>query len=279
MPAKSLVAFDAVKDSAAMAFGNVSILRDAEGISGHPEGPNCMMRQALWHCHLANLGPWTFIEPDCIPLTTDWADAWEREYRAFGKPFMGELRPANGVTPDYLTGNMVLPADALIQAPMLARRGLSRDGVELAFDIVAAGQTLPKAHLTKLLQQVPKNPDGSSATFPDQSGLSILRPGAVLFHPCKDGTLIDRLLEQKGGDEPCRSQSPVCNAAQTFEPDAPQISLSTVSAPQTLSDQIRALCKGLSALIGDTPARKQMVQRELRSAGLIGKAKARKGSG
>lgn len=196
MPAKALPEFPSVMEAALLAFGIVGVLPDAEGIVGHPEGPNSAMRQAIWHMQTSNLGPWTYWEPDCIPLTADAFDVWEREYRAFGKPFMGEFRPGNGVTPDYLSGNMVLPKDGLMLAPMLARRGLSKDGVELAFDIVAASQTLPQAHLTKLLHQVPKNEDGSGATFPDKASLSIIRQGAVLFHPCKDGSLIARLSEK-----------------------------------------------------------------------------------
>lgn len=197
MPAKAIKEIDTMRELAGAAFENVSVLRDAEGIEGHPQGPNSCMRQAIWHCQVHNIGPWTFMEPDCIPRTSDWADQWEREYRAFSKPFMGEFRPASGVTPNYLTGNMVIPRDGLLIAPMLSRRGLSIDGIELAFDIVAANETLPNAHLTKLLQQVPKNPDGSSHSFPDVKSLELLRPGAVLFHPCKDGSLIERLREQK----------------------------------------------------------------------------------
>lgn len=196
MPAKG-VNSDAPKELAIRAFGSVSILQDAEGIDGHPAGPNSMMRQAIWHCQMASIGPWTFMEPDCIPLVPGWLDQWEMEYRAHGKPFMGELRPAHDVTPEYLTGNMVLPPTALTLAPMLARKGLSREGVELAFDIVSASQTLPQAHLTKLLQQVPKNADGSSITFPDFASLGIIRDGAVLFHPCKDGSLVKQLRARK----------------------------------------------------------------------------------
>lgn len=193
MPARKVTNYDRLKELAAKSFDTVEILPDCEAIEGHPTGPNSMMRQAIWHCQTASIGPWMFWEPDCVPRCSGFADTWEREYKSYGKPFMGEFRPASGVTPDYLTGNMVLPKGALLLAPMLARRGLSRDGVELAFDIVAASQTLPQAHLTKLLQQVPKNSDGSSHHFPNQESLSLLREGAVFFHPCKDGSLIDRL--------------------------------------------------------------------------------------
>lgn len=199
MPSKALKGFDVAHESAKAAFRTVEVFRDSEGVNGHPEGPNCMMRQAVWHLQTSGIGPCMFQEPDCIPLTADAYDQWEREYRAFGKPFMGELRPASGVTPDYLTGNMMVPKGALLLAPMLARRGLSNSGVELAFDIVAASQILPQAHLTKLLQQVPKNADGSSHTFKDQASLSLLRLGAVFFHPCKDGSLVERLLEKEQG--------------------------------------------------------------------------------
>lgn len=195
MPSKSVMDFEEIQLSAISGFKSWGVIRDAEGITGHPQGPNSMMRQAAWHFQTSNLGPWTFCEPDNIPLTEDAFDVWEREYIHAGKPFMGELRPASGVVPDYLTGNMVLPTDPLIKAPMLGRRGLSVDGTELAFDLVAASQILPQAHLTKLLQQVPKKPDGSSHSFPDQQSLSLIRPDAVFFHPCKDFTLQDRLRE------------------------------------------------------------------------------------
>lgn len=201
MPAKKVMEFDRIRQLAGTAFDAVSVLLDAEGIEGHPQGPNSMMRQAIWHMQTDNLGPWMFWEPDCIPRDAGFADRWQNEYLGFGKPFMGERRPAHDQTPDYLTGNMVLPKDALLLAPMLSRRGLSRDGVELAFDIVSASQTLPQAHLTKLLQQVPKNTDGSAHHFPDQASLSILRPEAVFFHPCKDGSLIERLREKRSCSE------------------------------------------------------------------------------
>lgn len=208
MPAKKVRELDRLRELAAQSFDSVSVLPDAEGIEGHPQGPNSMMRQAIWHMQTAGLGPWMFWEPDCIPIAEGFADTWQREYHFGGKPFMGELRAASGVTPDYLTGNMVLPKDALLLAPMLSRRGLSRDGVELAFDIVAASQTLPQAHMTKLIQQVPKNPDGSAIHFPDQASLSILRSESVFFHPCKDESLIEQLRERRSGSAKLATTSP-----------------------------------------------------------------------
>jgi hypothetical protein len=188
--------FSRVEALARESFASVELLPDAEDIKGHPEGPNSMMRQAVWHCQTSSIGPWMFCEPDNIALLADTFDRYEREYKGCGKDFMGSFRPAHDVTPDYLSGNMMLPKEALFKAPMLSRRGLSRDGVELAFDIVAASQILPLAHFTKLQQQVPKNSDGTSISFPDSASLSLLSPDAVFFHPCKDGSLIERLRER-----------------------------------------------------------------------------------
>lgn len=220
MPGKALKDIEEQTDLARDSFADVEILRDAEGISGHPEGPNSFMRQTVWHIQTAGLGPVFNCEPDCIPRESGWLDKWEREYIHFGKPFMGEFRPASGVTPDYLTGCMVIPKDPLYKAPMLGRRGLSRDNIELAFDIVAASQILPQAHLTKFLQQEPKNPDGSSHTFPNRDSLKLLREGAVLFHPCKDGSLIERLREERTGV--VKTDMPVyCSNGEIYNPPQP----------------------------------------------------------
>jgi hypothetical protein len=242
MPAKQVADFEVIRQSAIRAFQKVDVLKDAEGINGHPDGPNAMMRQAVWHMHTSNLGPWMFCEPDNILLTPDALDVWEREYRAYGKPFMGELRPAHDFTPDYLTGNMMLPKDALFAAPMLGRRGLSKEGVELAFDIVAASQTLPQAHLTKLLQQVPKPRDGEGHTFPGQDSLKILRDGAVMFHPCKDGTLIQRLREKRSGVA-------LLASAPAKSGDKVELPPLTPAAPISERDELLARIARLEALL------------------------------
>jgi hypothetical protein len=279
MPSKSITDFEALLDLARDVFQSVDVLKDSEGIDGHPQGPNCMMRQAVWHCQTASVGPWMFLEPDCIPMCLDALDKWEREYRAFDKPFMGEFRPASGVTPDYLSGNMVIPKDALLKAPMLGRRGLSRDNVELAFDIVAASQILPQAHLTKLLQQLPKNADGSSHTFEDQESLNVLRDGAVFFHPCKDGSLIERLKERKRGDAKCAataSNSGVCPAPSTANTVASEAVVTfQPEAPATWIGQVREHVTAIAEMT-TTSTKKQLFHQELRKQGLLGPARKRK---
>lgn len=276
MPAKQVADFAVIRQLSEQAFQKVDVLPDAEGITGHPEGPNSMMRQSVWHMQTANLGPWTNCEPDCILLASDSIDVWEREYRAYGKPFMGELRPAHDVTPDYLTGNMVLPKDALLLAPMLARRGLSKDGVELAFDIVAARETLPQAHLTKLLQQVPKPRDGEGHSFPDQDSLKIIRDGAVMFHPCKDFSLIERLRERRSGTKILSVSTPPAPDAGPAPEEDKIYKTSTGEAMGALMAKIAELEKRLAEK--DAPKRtrgKQMKKRKASPRLLAALARAR----
>lgn len=189
-------------------FRKVSSVPDHEGIDGHPKGPNSFMRQAVWHCQMQEIYPWMFCEPDNIPLHADSFDAAEAEYLSCGKPFWGSFRKGSGLTPDYLSGNMILPKDALLLAPKLTRTGLSRDGVELAFDIVAAEDILPRAFFTKLLQQEPKHEDGSSWSFATKEDMSIISPQAKFFHPCKDGSLIKMLRVSRLG-QPAQAAVPV----------------------------------------------------------------------
>jgi hypothetical protein len=136
------------------------------------------------------LGPWTFIEPDCIPLRAGWHDEWEADYQRGGKPFMGGVVEVPGV-PKHSTGNMVLPEDVAdwcisLMVPQIADIGGRK--VELAFDIAAANDILPRHHETKLIQHVFRGP-----AFETAADLARIDPRACLWHSDKDGGLI-RLL-------------------------------------------------------------------------------------
>ncbi len=189
------------------AFASVRIEPDCEGVvtdwsqpitDGKPRsaaGANSMMRTAAWFAHLNNIGPWMFWEPDAVPLDWTWLNKLEAEYLASGKQFMGAYvaRSASG-TPEHLTGNAIYPQDAVCFAPSLSISG------DLAFDVAAAQEILPRAHHTKLIQHVffyPEYPH--HPTFPDQDSLKLIRSDAVIFHRNKDLSLIDRLREKRGG--------------------------------------------------------------------------------
>lgn len=140
--------------------------------------------------------PWLWLEEDCVPLTSDWLDKIEEEYKkadASKKAFMGAevLRPSHRMSGIGVYPPMVVSYLTKIRLPDL-------DQSNFAWDHFLASEIVPHTHFTRLIQNVyltSKDPD-ISPTFPTAESLSILDTQAVLFHRCKDSTLIDRLREK-----------------------------------------------------------------------------------
>ena len=136
--------------------------------------------------------PYFWLEGDAIPLVSDWLDRIQTEYFAAGKPFMG-ARVIYPNTPEHMSGVAVYRAIGR-NAPdyVMAQNN--------AWDVVAASQILPKAHFTGLIQH-----DWKAAPFNSQEDIARIRSGVVVYHQCKDGSLIDRLRESRGGVATTRS--------------------------------------------------------------------------
>lgn len=195
MPAQSIEDFEEAKSLAEQCFDSVDILRDGIGEVGWPEGPNSMMRQAAWHFFIRKEGPWMWREPDLIFLVPGALDTAEREYLSSGKSFWGErVIPRDG-SAHYLSGNMILPWDAVSRAPRLVQTVLARDKKELPFDVAASGEILADCHETKLLQHI----ESTGKPKSDKMSLQMLRLSAAMFHRSKDGALIELLKQQRGG--------------------------------------------------------------------------------
>lgn len=190
-PAQHITDSAEMVELAQKVFEKVLVKRDYEGLNDWPWGPNSAIRQAAVYFENEQRGSFFFIEPDCTPLSPDAFDLWEEEYRKGGKPFMGRLVPAfpdgmGTLVPDHCTGNMMCPQNTMAAAPRLTIAS------DVAFDVYAAKEVLPKCHFTTLIQHV-FNTMGKPPTFPDQASLGLLQTGAVFFHRCKDGSLIQRL--------------------------------------------------------------------------------------
>jgi hypothetical protein len=139
--------------------------------------------------------PWFWMEPDAVPLVPDWLDRIEDEYLAAKKPFM--LDRVITPTRSHNSGVGVYPGrvrDYTIRLWQLA-------GVP--WDVFLAEDFTPFTHHTGLIHdkfyRVWEDPNSGPPVFPDAESLSIIEPGAVLFHRNKDGSLIDRLRESRGG--------------------------------------------------------------------------------
>lgn len=157
-----------------------------------PQNANAMFRTAHTYLYsLPVLQHFLWLECDMIPTKTGWADMLESEYRRCGKPFMG----AYYVHPfAHINGGMVYPANFANLNPAMVH------ATQRPFDLMRHEIVLNRAHRTDLIVRSLANPRSNTAhTFPTQESISIVPEGCVLFHGCKDGTLIQRLREKRNG--------------------------------------------------------------------------------
>lgn len=177
-------------------FASVStVVVDGEDERGWPWSPNHAWMNALRIIREKIMKPWLWMEPDCCPTKSTWLDQIEVGYTAAGKPFMGAEVRAPALR---MSGIGVYP-------PMVVSYLVKRHLPDLfvrkeAFDAYFAPEIVPNCHFTKLIQDVlytSREPD-VTPTFPDEASLSMLDPQAVLFHRCKDDSIIRRLTERQG---------------------------------------------------------------------------------
>lgn len=130
-----------------------------------------------------------WCEADTVPLRASWVREILTEYRACGRPFMGDFYRAGGSIP-HMTGNAVYHPSWRTLAPSLA--ALKQE--ECGWDSLCAHDTMPRAHNSKTIQQIWRPPLPITADWARAN----IRPETALFHQCKDGSLIDVLCEQVG---------------------------------------------------------------------------------
>lgn len=174
-------------------FSTVKVMQPpGEDEYGWPDSANFAWRAVVSHV-VNGLGgvPFFWMEADAVPLCPDWLDRIEAEWKASGKPFLG-ARVALPDIPVHMTGIAVyseiakhIPKNQVIQYQFSYRKP------QVAFDVQHREQTLPNAKLTALIQH-----EWKPEPFADDASLSRLNPETVIYHQCKDGSLIDRLREK-----------------------------------------------------------------------------------
>jgi len=166
-----------------------------------PDGPNIMFASAARQVQESFRLPWLWLEPDAVPILAGWLDAIARAYAVCPKRFMGSFIPADNqpdMPPVHLSGCAVYPPNAWGGLEPIMKAATK------AFDIALAGYLIPRASNCVLMQhywgQVGLPPTFSTAPTPldpkNVLTLDFLKPNSVLFHRCKDGTLIDLLRER-----------------------------------------------------------------------------------
>ena len=267
-----------VRAGAALAFSEVQEIKDNEGVSTDWQndekvrdaaGPNSLFRQAAWYFYFnPALGPWLYLEPDCVVLTKSWDDEIEAAYRTSGKPFFGAgMKSQNG--DEYLNGAAVYPQNAVALAPGIVTRTTWKEfpEMEIAFDVAGGRDVFRKAHVTDLIQLGYRSDE-----------LPEIAKRVVLFHGDRGGLLLESKLAgsstgSRAGGQQGSSRTTTIRKAEgstTF----PSTSLEndnrngTSAIQPTIGDEFRYHVNRLANLATNTNRRVRIL-RALRQAKLV----------
>ena len=161
----------------------------------YPAGPNWAFKQTAMHVCGVHKRPWLWMEFDAIPLKPDWIAVLDSEYRRCGKPFFGPVVPGLG----HVNGTCVYPANALDVFPrMMANHEAAGWDVQMRDEMI--GLCADASHVYQHAWGVERNRlhpyRGNAPTFRGIGDLRWLNRESVIFHRCKDGSLIDQLRKQ-----------------------------------------------------------------------------------
>lgn len=168
--------------------------------------PNFMFLDAARHVSQCYKIPWLWLEPDCVPLCPEWTRSLADGYAGCPKRYMGQFvdgNGTNGVPKLSLSGVSVYPHDAY--ADFEKRSALTSEIV--AWDMESAEAIVPRARHTNLIHHFWGQRDlpptfvekrNESTSYPPGTlDITFLHRDAVLFHRCKDGSLIRCLRENR----------------------------------------------------------------------------------
>lgn len=169
----------------------------------NPAWPFCQnnaFTSVSWHIAGKHKGPWIWVETDSIPMCKGWLDALWADYQKGGKPFGGHWNHATGV----FNGVAIYPqqvarySDKMMMANLLDVKDESGQLHQPPWDAYGSKQVKPHLHeMNHLMQHIWRDDaTGEAWTFPDRATVErVVRPGVVLFHRCKNQSLMARLRE------------------------------------------------------------------------------------
>lgn len=139
-------------------------------------GPNAMWTQTAREMCRLQKGPWLWLEPDAVPLRSDWLEALDAEYRRCGKPFMGGKAPKG----ERMSGVAIYHQNTARTCERAMRCG------RVAFDFVGAQDFLRMGvHFTPLIAD-----HFRCDPFKDEADFNArVHREAVLHHGDKTGSI------------------------------------------------------------------------------------------
>lgn len=165
-------------------------------IVGWPAAPNWAFQNTA-HFMREHGVPWLWLEADAVVLRADWLDQLQTEYERAGRPFMGPH--VQGMS--HSNGVMIYPPSTPSLVPSAMRC------VERAWDYECAHEMMPQchnashllAHIWTIVGEEASEVGGGvepAAVTVDRARRWI-KPGAVVVHRIKDGSLVDLLLRKE----------------------------------------------------------------------------------
>lgn len=178
------------------------------GDQSWPFAANWAFQSVARHAASIFKKPWFWWEADATPLCAGWLSTIAHSYKSGGRPFAGAVATQGELT--YMAGVAVYPANAAnrMEHALFARRE--------AFDVVASVKdgVMRNTHdISRLICHTVSN----NNHFTSMSDVERLIPSeAVLFHKCKDGSLLD-VLQGKTPEPEAETSHAYANAPSFVE--------------------------------------------------------------
>lgn len=182
-----------ITTAAKKSYGIVRAFRYSNPPAGYWP-PNWAFKKSAEHMmQTSEPHPWLWLEPDAIPLCPNWLKKMEDAYYETSKPFFAPQIPDLG----HFNGTGIYPWNT----PNLIKHGINDP--HTAWDVSSKSEMLDAgvtdcSHLLQHAWTVHEGRPhpywgGQPPTFLSKEDLRMILPTAVIFHRCKDSTLIDRL--------------------------------------------------------------------------------------
>lgn len=194
---------ESVSNLVKRAFKSVNVISTPFSLPSEkwPIGPNWMFETALRHLENTK-EPFLWLEPDSVPMKSSWLVDIENAYKSIcnRRHFMGQvMRPGlPGLPDEMLSGVAVYPADACKRL----LKTVVQSKTKKAFDVATAEIVAPQTQHTRLIWNFHGPARDMPPTFvreiekghpKNALPLNAIPPQTVLFHRCKDGSLINLL--------------------------------------------------------------------------------------
>jgi hypothetical protein len=175
-----------VLESARTTFGKATplLVHVPDHLMGQwPAAPTWVWAETARYLRRHVMEPWLWLEPDAVPLRFDWLWTLSEAYKDRKKPFMGAIVKSH----NYMAGVGIYPPDVarFSSAPFITRK---------PFDMVMAKETI--GYTADASDLIFHERTTTPRTFRELNEVTDLIPAsAVLFHPCKDGSLTEVLRQ------------------------------------------------------------------------------------